>query len=139
MKGNGFKIAIVGVCLVVAGVLLYRNLYGQGDVPEEFRNQAARATLWYKCTKCGEVISVKPEQIEGMKIKEVELPGESVPGLRISPKKLQYIECPICKDMTAIFGAKCEKHDLVYYSINPDGSRGNCMKCVDELEGRTEG
>lgn len=138
MKGNGFKISIIGACLLLAGFLFYRNLFGAPEVPEEFRNQT-HAALWFKCTKCGEEVSINPEQLDPSKINEVPLPGENMSGIRTAPRTLQYVECPTCKTMTALSGNQCGKHKLVFYSFNPDGTRGKCQKCVDEAEGRTEG
>src|SRR6185436_16877320 len=102
MKGNGLKIGIVSLCLVVAGFLFYRNLFGQPDIPVQARN-IAKALPWYKCTKCGLEIHVSAHQVDSLQKREVPVPGESpAPGLRTQPKTLSYIECPTCKDFTAL-------------------------------------
>lgn len=135
MKGNGVKIGIVAVCLVLAGVLFYRNMFGEGDIPAEARN-FAKSLPWYKCTKCGQDIQVQESQLDTLQPKEVPIAGEAAaPGLRTAPKMLSYIECPTCKDFTALFSNRCEKHQIVYYAFNPDGSRGTCEKCVEESTG----
>lgn len=135
MKGNGVKIGIVGACLVVAGFLFYRNMSGQADIPKEYR-ELPKNLPWYKCTKCGHEIQVQADQVDSLQKKEVPIGGEGgTPGLRVAPKMLTYIECPTCKEMTALFSNRCEKHQVVYYSFNEDGSRGTCPKCVEESGG----
>jgi len=135
MKGNGFKIGIVAACLLVAGILLYRNMYGDADIPKEYR-EMAKTLPWYKCTKCGQDIQVQADQLESLQPKEVPIAGEApAPGLRTAPKMLSYIECPTCKEMTALYSNRCDKHGVVYYSFNVDGSRGTCSKCVEESSG----
>ena len=139
MKGNGIKFAIIGLCLAVAGTLFYRTLFGQADVPKEYQDMA-KSLPWYKCTKCGQEVQVQADQLDTLVTKEVPITGEAAaPGLRTQPKMLAYIECPTCKDMTALYGNRCEKHQLVYYSFNPDGTRGSCDKCVEERATGTGG
>ena len=135
MKGNGTKIAIVAGCLLVASFLFYRSLFGQPDVPKEYRD-LPKHLPWYKCTKCGQEIQVQADQLDSLQPKEIPIAGEApAPGLRTAPKMLSYIECPTCKEWTALFSNKCEKHGVVFYSFNPDGSRGACEKCVAESNG----
>lgn len=135
MKGNNAKIGIVAVCLLLAGFLFYRNLFGQTDIPKEYR-EMAKSLPWYKCTKCGQEIQVQADQLDSLQTKQVPIAGEAAaPGLRTAPKMLAYIECPTCKDMTALYSNRCEKHQTLYYAFNPDGTRGTCEKCVQESNG----
>lgn len=135
MKSNGVKIGIVAVCLLLASVLLYRNLFGQGDIPKEYRDMA-KTLPWYKCTKCGQEIQIQADQLNSLQPREVAIAGEApAPGLRVAPKMLSYIECPTCKEWTALFSNRCEKHGVVYFAFNPDGTRGVCEKCVEESGG----
>ena len=130
MKGNGFKIAFVALCLVAAGVLVYRNMSVESEVPAEYRNLAA-SLPWYKCTKCNHEIQLKAEQLGVVETKSVII-SSSTPGLRSSNKPLIYIECPTCKEFTALLGNRCEIHQVTFYPVNLDGTRGRCEKCTEE-------
>lgn len=130
MKGNGLHLGIIVCCLAATAILSFRSLCDRPEASAEARN-IARALPWYKCTRCGLEVQIPADQLDSLRPREVSITGAaSSPGIRAMPTILSYVACTNCRDTTALYGNRCELHQLVYYSFNPDGTRGACKECV---------
>lgn len=128
MSKSAIKLGGAVVLFLLAGVLWV----ALRPVEEKARVADDAMKPDYVCTKCGQHFQSTPEEVRAATPppKSDDSGGEQrVRGGRGASRKPVMIDCPKCKEVTALAAGHCAKHDTYYPQFMEDGSRGKCPKC----------
>jgi len=112
---KGIMIAVIVLCLAVAGWVLYSNIGGGGGGIEGI---GAGEKIWVKCNKCGaEYQMSKKDYYEYIK---THMRGISTPPL----------PCKECGEEALYRAVKCEKcGHIFFYGQTPNDYSDRCPEC----------